>query len=192
MRFTMNPKNGQTEQRGISFGSKEPQHIKRVTQYVAPKEIEPKKMIWGEPIWFLFHTMAEKVKPDSFSIIRKELLDTIYAICKNLPCPTCAEHASTYLNGINFNNIKTKEELKQIFFEFHNEVNRKKGLPIFLYSDLDDKYSKAITVNIINNFMIRFKDKHKSIRMIANDFHRSNLVIVLKEWFTKNLQHFDP
>jgi len=187
----MNQKNSKIEQREVSFGYA-PQDIKRVTQHVPPKEIEPKKMTWGEPIWFLFHTMAEKVKSESFSIIRKELLDTIYAICKNLPCPTCAEHASTYLNSINFNTIKTKEELKQMLFDFHNEVNQKKGFPIFSYSELNDKYSKAITVNIIQNFMIRFKDKHKSIRMIANDFHRSNLVIVLKDWFTKNIVYFDP
>jgi len=191
MQFIMNQKPKTMNERGSTFGSTAPQHIKQVTQYVAPKEIEPKKMAWGEPIWFLFHTLAEKVKQDHFSIVRKELLDTIYSICRSLPCPTCAEHASSYLNGINFNTLRTKEELKQMLFDFHNEVNAKKGFPLFLRSDLDEKYSKANTLNIIQHFMIQFKNKHKSIRMIANDFYRSNLIVVLKAWFNENIQHFD-
>jgi hypothetical protein len=37
---------------------------------------DPKpKMIWGQPIWFLFHTLAEKIKPEFFSTIIKELLN---------------------------------------------------------------------------------------------------------------------
>jgi hypothetical protein len=150
------------------------------------------KVKWGEPTWFLFHTLSEKVKEDAFPIIRKELLDKFYSICKFLPCPTCAEHATEYLNGINFNAIRTKDDLKTLFFNFHNEINKKKGYPIFSYSDLDDKYSKANTVAILHYFMSHFEKKSKSIRMIANDFHRSNLVLSLKEWFNKNIHYFDP
>jgi hypothetical protein len=47
-----------------------------------------KKMKWGEPIWFLFHTLAEKVNDNYFSHIRKELLDLIYTIC-DIICRTC-------------------------------------------------------------------------------------------------------
>ena len=202
MQFTMNRKNYQmvTPQNniaqpisGISFASKVGRNLHSAAPVAVALEKKDKKvMAWGEPTWFLFHTLSEKLKDEAFPLIRKELLDKIYSICKFLPCPTCADHATEYLNGINFNAIRTKTDLKQMFYNFHNEINRKKGYPIFPYSDLDDKYSKANTVAILQYFMSHFEKKSKSIRMIANDFHRSNLVLSLKEWFNQNIQYFDP
>jgi len=156
-----------------------------------PEDPIKKKMKWGEPIWFFFHTMAEKVKPESFSSIRMELLQIITSICKNLPCPYCSQHAVTYLESTNINNIKTKEQLIDFFYTFHNEVNKRKGFELFPRELLHDKYSKANTVNIINYFLIHLLDKSYSIRMIAEDFHRKRLVADIKKWLTNNLQHFD-
>lgn len=199
MQFTMNKRQQQ-------LNNIQPPHINQYTnikQAVRPQvpinnqqphpqnKPEVKSMKWGESIWFLFHTLACKVKQEDFAQIRVELLNNIYAICSNLPCPACATHATEYMNKINYNKVQTKEDLKMLLFTFHNEVNKRKSFPIFSYSDLDEKYSKANTVNIIQNFMQHFQDKHKSIRMIANDFHRTRLVSVLKVWFNKNIQHFD-
>jgi hypothetical protein len=154
-------------------------------------ENKPKKMKWGEPTWFFFHTIAYKIKDEHFTTIKTELLQNIYSICKNLPCPICSEHATEYMNKINFNNIRTKNDLKMLFFNFHNEVNKKKNYPIFELEKVDEKYSKAVTINIIQNFMLHFQDKHKSPRMISNDFHRGRLVISLKEWLNNNIQYLD-
>jgi hypothetical protein len=151
----------------------------------------PKKMKWGEPTWFLLHTLAEKVKNDSFSLIRNELLSNIYTICTNLPCPVCSEHAKHYLNSINFNTILTKQDLKIILFNFHNQLNAKKGFPIFMENDLNEKYSKANTVNIIYNFMDSFLDKNRTPQMIANDMFRRRIASKLSEWFTNNIVYFD-
>jgi len=152
---------------------------------------ELKRMKWGQPIWFLFHTLAEKIKDENFFKVRTELLNNIYSICSNLPCPTCATHAVQYLNKINFNAIQTKSQLKEMLFTFHNEVNSKKGYSIFSRSELDSKYSAAVTKNIIYNFISVYQDKHKSVRMIANDMFRTRQIIFLKEWFSKNIQYFD-
>jgi Erv1 / Alr family len=202
MQFTVNkknyqmvvPQNNYTQNfQGISFASKVGRNVSpNVIVPNVPEKKDKKSMAWGEPTWFLFHTLAEKVKEEEFPIIRKELLEKIYSICKYLPCPTCADHAVEYLNGINFNAIQKKSDLKLMFFNFHNEINRKKGYPIFFYSDLEDKYSKAVTISMLHYFMSHFEKKTKSIRMIANDFHRSNLVLSLKDWFNNNIQHFDP
>jgi len=155
------------------------------------EETQPKKMKWGEPTWFLFHTLACKVKEEDFPKVRSELLGNIYNICSNLPCPVCAEHAVEYMRKINFNSIQTRRQLIDLLFNFHNEVNKKKGFLLFKYEDLDEKYSKAVTKNIIFNFMIHYQDKHKSIHMIANDLYRSRQVVVIKEWFNKNIKYFD-
>jgi len=150
-----------------------------------------KKMKWGEPTWFLFHTLAEKVKEEHFHSIRYELLNTIVIICKNLPCPDCANHASEYIKKIDFNSIKTKEDLKLLFFQFHNIINKKKKYPLFSIDELDLKYSNANLINIIQLFMFHFQDKHHSIRMLANDLYRSRIADQLKIWFNNYIQYFN-
>jgi hypothetical protein len=151
----------------------------------------PIKVKWGEPTWYLLHVLSIKVKDSEFKNIRVDLLNRIYAICTNLPCPDCANHAKTYLDNINFNSIQTKEDLKLLLYNFHNDVNKRKGYPFFPYDTFEEKYSKAITMNIIRNFMFYFSDKHRSFKLLPNDLHRSQLCIILKKWFNENIQYFD-
>lgn len=151
---------------------------------------QPKKMKWGEPVWLLLHTLCEKVKSDSFSEIRQGFLNIIYIICTNLPCPECSAHAKTYLDGNQFIAIQTKDQLIRFIFDFHNSVNSRKGFPIFKYQDLQ-KYSTAITVNIIYNFMNSYNVKNHSIHMISNDVYRGRMIETIKKWFNKNIKNFD-
>jgi len=158
---------------------------------VAPSSSNnPKPMRWGEPIWFLFHTLAEKVREDKFLFVREKLLNLINIICNNLPCPICAEHAKIYLKGINFKSIQTKAQLKEFLWTFHNSVNIRKKYPLFSREELDEKYKTAITINIINNFMNVFSKKSMSIRLIADDLYRARLIGDLKIWFNTNIEYF--
>jgi len=173
-------------------------HRTRTIQ-VPPKQIveEPvkpqtKKMKWGEPTWYLLHCLAEKVKEDKFSLIRVELLNAIFSICANLPCPDCAKHASDYLKNIQFLNIQTKTQLKMALFNFHNMVNIKKNMQLFPVEHLESKYQNMVLIPTIYTFMHHFQDKHKSIRMIANDFYRSRIAEQLKTWFNVNISNFNP
>ena len=150
------------------------------------------KVKWGEPTWFLLHTLSVKIKDEQFPRIRQYLLNTIYAICVNLPCPTCAEHAKSYLDGINFNTIQTKEQLKQMLHAFHNSVNQRKGYPFFPYDQLDSKYSLAITNNILVNFMNHFTQRNYNIKLVAEEFTRNQLCNQLKQWFNQNIHAFYP
>ena len=151
-----------------------------------------KKLPWGEPIWFLFHTLAHKVKEKSFHLIKDELLNIIFLICNNLPCPDCANHATRYLQGVNFDTIATKEQLKEMLFNFHNSVNMRKGLPIFPREQLDERYNTAITVNIINNFYYNFDKSSHNQKMAANGFHRTRTIQRMKTWIAKHIYYFDP
>lgn len=193
---TLNPHNGYPNmfmsRRYINNRVITPQPPSPQIQQPAPIQEEPKKkMIWGAPVWFFFHTIAEKIKNESFQLLRYELLNNIYSVAINLPCPICSNHAKEYLDRINFNAIQNKNDLKNMLFQFHNEVNKRKGYPLFSISDLDEKYSKAITVNIIQNFIFHFQDKQRSPKLIANDLQRVHIAKRLKEWFQNNLQHFE-
>jgi hypothetical protein len=162
-----------------------------VPQIAVPTKPTEKKVKWGPAVWFALHTLAEKVKDESFSKIREPLLKWIYAICTHLPCPDCSMHAKTYLDGFNFNTIQTKTDLKRMIFDFHNTVNARKGYPQFAYEELDAKYSAAITANILQNFIIFFEDrKHRSVKLIATDLHRALMSNEFKKWFNENVQYF--
>lgn len=153
-----------------------------------PSEPTP-KVKWGEPTWYLFHTLSEKISEESFKNIREDLLNVFYSICTNLPCPDCANHAKQYLDNVNFKAIQKKQQLIDLFYHFHNEVNARKGYDTFPYVNLD-KYKLANTSNIIKNFMVHFSDKYRSIKLLASDLHRSKLVEYLKIWFNNNITHF--
>ena len=163
------------------------QQVNREVVDVKPK----KKMKWGEPTWFLFHTVAQKIKSEYFQEVKSDLLNIIFTICTNLPCPDCARHATAYINGINFKTINSKEDLQTMLWRFHNEVNKRKGFPEFPFEQLSEKYSAANTVNVIHYFMPFFEDKHASIKMIADDLHRARVALQLKAWFNKNIGFFE-
>ena len=166
--------------------------VTNVQPPIIPTPTPPdKKVKWGEPTWFLFHTLSVKIREYEFTYIRAELLNQIYAICINLPCPDCANHAKMYLDGINFNTIQTKHDLKWFLWSFHNSVNQRKGYPIFSFDDLDEKYSPAITKNIIQNFMFHFSDRSRSIKLLPTDLHRQRLCVNLKTWFNANIARFE-
>jgi hypothetical protein len=158
----------------------------------APSSTPEKKVKWGEPTWFLFHTLSVKIKDEYFQLIRVDLLNQIYAICINLPCPDCANHAKTYLDGINFNAIQTKNDLKHMLHDFHNEVNRRKNYSFFPFENVDEKYSKAITTNIIQNFMLHFSDRNRSLKLLPTDLYRQRLCVNLKVWFNTHITQFNP
>jgi hypothetical protein len=154
-----------------------------------PKE---RQMLWGQPTWLLFHTLAHKIKEEYFNQIKFQLFEMIKNICYNLPCPTCAIHARSYIDKINVNSIQTKEDLKKILFDFHNVANSKKKNELFKYEDLDSKYSVAITINIIKNFFVFFQDKHYNVKLITENINRNRIIFLAKNWFNKNIQFFDP
>jgi hypothetical protein len=149
------------------------------------------EMKWGAPTWFLLHTLSVKIKENEFQRIRTELLNNIYGICVNLPCPDCSNHAKTYLDNVNFNTIQTKAHLIMLLYKFHNDVNKMKGYSQFPFEQLHEKYSLAITNNIIRNFMAHFSDRNRSKKLLATDLSRANLCNVLKNWFNMNIHAFD-
>jgi hypothetical protein len=161
----------------------------RFNPATAPDPNLPKNL-WGEPTWFLFHTLAHKVDESRFALVRAEMLMIIYNIACNLPCPFCAVHAKQHLDSINFQAIQTKEQLKRMLFEFHNKVNRRKGYPEFPYEQLDSKYELANTWNMIQNFMAAFMKKTNNMRLLADDLKRRHIHLKLRAWFQQNSSMF--
>jgi len=149
-----------------------------------------KEMLWGEPTWFLFHTLAEKIKDEYFDGLKGKLFSFIKQICNNLPCPECAQHATQYINGVNFDAIRNKNQLKILLHTFHNTVNNIKGYDKFDYTDID-KYNNAITINIIKNFFHHFGKKHYSVRMDISGHQRSVILRNFRKWLEEHHYCFE-
>jgi hypothetical protein len=158
-----------------------------------PTPVAPAKkpMKWGEPTWFLFHTIAEKIKPEHFNEYKNELFEIIKTICYTLPCPDCAKHATEYINKVHFQNIRSKEDLQLLLWSFHNEVNKRKGFALFPFENVNTKYSTANTRNIIQHFIYHHQDKHASFRMIADDLNRARVTNNIRNWFIRHIHFFE-
>jgi hypothetical protein len=138
--------------------------------------------LWGRPLWALFHTLSIKIKPESFPVIRVELLQIILTICKNIFCPYCANHAVEYLEQNRFIFVNSVEEFKNFLFHFHNDVNIKTKKPLFLFDDLQATYEKLDTRIIIGNVLKPYEYFHKNL-----DFE---FIEELRVWFDRNIDHF--
>lgn len=162
----------------------------KVAQTVVPEVKVYPKLKWGEPIWNLFHTMAEKIIPENFFGLRTEIFDIIRNVCYNLPCPDCSTHARNYINGINFNAITTPNNLKEMLFNFHNMVNKRKHFPEYNRDELDARYKNMNMISVITVFLQHFRDKHKSTRMLADDLYTGRLANKIEKWFMQYIGNF--
>tara|TARA_Y100000816_G_C25936959_1_gene488648 strand:- start:366 stop:827 length:462 start_codon:yes stop_codon:yes gene_type:complete len=147
--------------------------------------------IWGNNIWYLFHTLSYKIKEGSFLILKNDLIEIFKNICKNLPCPDCSKDAMNVIGKIDFNNINTKEDFKLMLFNFHNYVNRKLKKKEFKYEDFDNKYKNANIISLIHNFNIIFNSKASNPHMISNTFLRKQELPKINILLNKVIQHIN-
>lgn len=149
------------------------------------------KKEWGNATWYLFHTLSFKMKDQYFDSLKNDFLNICTNICGNLPCPNCSEHAATVMKNLNRDNIKTKKDLQLFFFDFHNAVNRRVNKPVFEEKNMF-MYHKAITKNIIYNYITIMSRKYNNIKLLSNSFHRDMSLNDFKKWIAHNSNKFNP
>jgi len=168
-----------------------PKPRQNIQQTVTPINQKKDTMLWGAPTWYFFHTIAAKIKTECFEEHKTQLLQIITNVCNNLPCPSCSEHATRYIQGMNTNTIKCKDDLVNFLFVFHNNVNERKHKPQFSYNDLIAKYKNANLINITKHFLYYFKMEHHSVRMIADGMHRKRSAANIQKWLQENIHIFE-
>ena len=129
------------------------------------------KKEWGNATWFMFHTLAEKLKPE-YSSEASELFRQIKLLCSNLPCPYCSEHAMQSLNSANTKNINNRENLIEFLWQFHNRVNNHTGKSSFDREKCDQKYKLAITKIIVSNFVNVFSMNARNDKAMMHSYRR--------------------
>lgn len=145
---------------------------------------------WGPPTWTLFHTLACKIKEEHFKQISPALFSFIKQICYNLPCPDCTQHAAAFLTNINIPKIiASKQSLQNFLHFFHNSVNKRKNKPNFEEDRLVN-YNNVNLISAFNNFAVVYNTKG-NMKLLADSFHRKQLMQNFTNWFRVNAQYFD-
>tara|TARA_R110002072_G_scaffold178994_2_gene334939 strand:- start:207 stop:662 length:456 start_codon:yes stop_codon:yes gene_type:complete len=143
------------------------------------------KQQWGNATWYLFHTLAEKLKPE-FSSEASELFRQIKLLCGNLPCPDCTNHATETLNSANVRAINNRENIIEFIWQFHNKVNARTGKPQFTREECKRKYSCAITRIIFTNFISVFKMNARNDKAMMHSYRRQKSTQVFEKYMYAN------
>ena len=150
----------------------------------------PSPEVWGPATWTLFHVLAEKVNENIYPRIAGQLFYIIKRICSALPCPECAQDATQFLAKVQVQDLKTKNDLKNLIYVFHNYVNVKKRKPLFKYVNLE-VYKRYNIVSVFNRF-ISFYHTKGNMQLLAESFQRQLIVRTVREWFSRNFCFFMP
>ena len=146
--------------------------------------------VWGPAVWSLFHTLIEKINERYYVNVSSNLFLLIIRICKFLPCPDCSNDSTKFLAKVKFSDLKTKNDLKNTLYLFHNWVNNKKRKPLFNYSNLEI-YGKYNLINVINNFIVKYQTKG-NMKLLTESFQRDIIIKDLKSWFLNSIRIFIP
>jgi hypothetical protein len=128
---------------------------------------------WGNNIWYLFHSIAHKIKEDRFEFHRTNLFFIIKTICNTLPCPDCSKDATIMLSKIDYNNIRNKNDFKMFLFNFHNAINAKLNKPQFSYESLDSKYQNVNINALYYNLAIIYNINTNIPQLMSSSFHKN-------------------
>ena len=149
-----------------------------------------KKQEWGNAVWLLFHTLAEKIKPE----YKEELIilvSHISSICYNLPCPECQGHASRTMNSINKSFIsQSREHLIDFLWKFHNEVNKFTKSSFYPKESLSI-YERSITINVINNFINIMSKVANNQKTMLFGFHRALYMKQFISYIQQNMHKYN-
>jgi hypothetical protein len=151
-----------------------------------------KKEVWGNATWYLFHTLAHKLKPEHEDEV-KELYKQIVSICHNLPCPDCQEHAVQFLNKVNTSIVtSSKENLINFLWEFHNKVNIRAKTVYFNKDQMLELYSKANTQKIVMYYIQIMSQNLNNDKMMMLSLHRKLNNNAFKTYIMANHYKYNP
>jgi hypothetical protein len=77
-------------------------------------------------------------------------------------------------------NFKTKQDLKNILYIFHNVVNKRKQKPMFHTNNLSIYKNKNI-IHVYNQFILVYNTKG-NMKLLTDTFQRQQIISSFKKW----------
>lgn len=156
------------------------------------RRFEEKKMYWGRSTWQLFHSIGEKINPSFYARNRYLILDMIKLICKNLPCPDCARHATSFMNNVHPDSVPNKREFRAMLYVFHNSVNSRVGKPQYHHSRLIEHKNANMGI-VLQNFLTFFAKRYNGTiqaGITSTEMARRRISSDVAGWFKSNWRYF--
>jgi hypothetical protein len=147
-----------------------------------------KPEIWGPPTWTFFHVLIDHVNETHFESIKQHLFMVIKRICTFLPCPECSSHASHFLNKINITAMKSKQQMINTFYIFHNMVNKRKNKNLYPFLSL--QVYKQIPLFIAFHQFLKVYNTKGNMNLLMESFQRQLIIKDVKKWLYSNIHHF--
>ena len=148
------------------------------------------RSVWGPATWRFLHTVAAKIRPESFASQRNELITLVRKVCDVLPCPECRSHALQNLNRANFSNIKSRDDLINFLFEFHNMVNAQTRKPKQM-PDVLCRYESYKFGTVINEFAMVYSATSNISKLMNDSFRRKMFLTWLRKYLVDNGKCFN-
>jgi len=140
------------------------------------------KEAWSIPTWYLFHGLAEKININFFNREREAILNFFSLICRSLPCPICQYSATLYLKKEKFmEKVKTKEDLINFLYNFHNWVNKKLKKKEYKKSGLE--MYKRININQCIKLWVQRFFRTYYVHNNFNNWRRNMIMGDVKKFF---------
>ena len=137
--------------------------------------------IFGSSTWLFIHSLIENINYNNITIL------SVYNICIKI----CYIFQSNFYNNnnlsiffskINKNNLKTKEDIKILFFKFHNFINYKLNIPLFSYNNMNIYENN----NIFAIYNLYYNIYIKNIKIIINKNQTIELLKELNQFIQNN------
>jgi hypothetical protein len=143
--------------------------------------------VWGPPIWIFLHSFSVNISEEGYARVGGQFFSFLTRICRMLPCPDCADHATKFISLVKLQTLKTKYDMANMLCNFHNSVNKRKRLPFFHNLRLSS-YEKVNILSAFNNFVIAFT--LPSQRLMNESLHRKMLAGQLTKFMSTSLVYF--
>lgn len=137
----------------------------------------------------MMHTLAQKLRPEHAYIV-PNLLQQFENVCRNLPCPDCAEHASRMFATANIRAVVDKDNLIRFLYELHDVVNRRLGKQCPTMDECGELYTRAHTVVILKHFFKVMRDIKSQDKAMIYGFRRQQCLKAFAVFMDTNLNNF--
>lgn len=122
-------------------------HIKYETQENVDLS---KPEIFGNPYWFTLHNGAAHYPIKASPLCAEKMKGYIIGIPVTLPCETCADHATAFIESVRPNLdyiVSGRDPLTTFFCNFHNYVNKRLGKPEVSVEDVNRMFTSPATIS---------------------------------------------
>lgn len=99
--------------------------------------------VFGPPLWFSLHNAAAYYPENAAPLHAERMKNIIIGLPVLIPCETCKEHATNYIEEnkhLLMDICKTKKDVFKFFVDFHNYVNERLGKKKFSYVEAQNLY----------------------------------------------------